>query len=105
MPDNSRKYILLQALKKNYLPYRGKLLSSLGELKNMRQSIKQLIMQSHPLALTPLHAPHPNPTKDKKANPEIECFSTFLSREFRGREVPLLYGHVMKALPSEQDRI
>lgn len=42
-----------------------------------------------------------NPKKDNKAYPELECSSTFLSREFKGKELPLLYGHVMKALPPQ----
>lgn len=43
-------------------------------------------MQSHPL--TPLHAPHPNPTKDqkKKKNPERECFSTFLQESLEAEK-------------------
>lgn len=48
---------------------------------------------------------HTTLKRKKKANPELECSSTFLSREFKGRELPLLYGHVMKALPPPAHRI
>jgi len=95
--DHSRNNILQQALKKRP--------ATQGKITVKPQSAEEPASceVKHETSDNENHTHTHNPKRDKKANPELECSRAFLS-EFRGRELPLLYVHVMKALPPQHLR-